>query len=76
MKLTIEQDMLEHFLPVLGAEVTDDGFVRDIESGEICTTPDGEKITIDEVGYIDYDESVVLVEDDFSAIVSEASDRR
>lgn len=73
-ELAADRDMLESFLPVLGAEVTNDEYIRDIESGEILTTSDGEELTIDEIGYLKHG-SVVPVEDDFSAIVSELSDR-
>jgi len=73
-ELAVDRDMLESFLPVLGAEVTDDEHIRDIESGEVLTTSEGEKLTIDEIGYLKHG-SVVPVEDDFSAIVSEFSDR-
>lgn len=72
-ELVVDRDMLESFLPVLGAEVTDDEYIRDIESNEILTTNDGEKLTIDEIGYLKHG-SIVPVEDDFSAIVSELSD--
>jgi hypothetical protein len=73
-ELIVDRDMLESFLPVLGAEVTDKEYIRDLESGEILTTEDGEKLTIDEIGYLKHG-SVVPVEDDFSEIVSELSDR-
>lgn len=73
-ELVADRDMLESFLPVLGAEVTSDGYIRDMESGEILTTNDGEKLTIDEIGYLKHG-SIVPVKDDFSAIVAELSDR-
>lgn len=73
-ELIADRDMLESFLPVLGAEVTDKEHIRDLESGEILTTEDGEELTIDEIGYLKHG-SVVPVEDDFSTIVSELSDR-
>jgi hypothetical protein len=73
-ELVADRDMLESFLPVLGVEVTDEEYIRDIESGEILTTDEGEKLTIDEIGYLKHG-SVVPVEDDFSAIVSNLSDR-
>ncbi len=73
-ELAADRDMLESFLPVLGVEVTKKGYLRNIESGEILTTDDGEKLTTDEIGYLKHG-SVVPVEDDFSAIVSELSGR-
>ena len=66
--------MLDSFLPVLGIEVTDDEYLRDKETGEILTTSDDEELRVDEIGYIKHG-SVVPVEDDFSAIVSEVSER-
>lgn len=73
-ELVIERDKLESFLPVLGAEVTESGYIRDLESGEIFTSDDGEKRTIDEIGYLGHG-SIEPVEDNFSAIVSYLSDR-
>lgn len=73
-ELAIDRDMLESFLPVLGAEVTSDEYIRDRETGEILTTSDGEELTIDEIGYLKHG-SIVPVEDDFSSIVSELSER-
>ena len=73
-ELVIERDKLESFLPLLGAEVTEDGYIRDIESGEIITTDEDEKLTIDEIGYLGHG-SIKPVEDDFSAIVSHLSNR-
>jgi hypothetical protein len=70
----IQRDKLESFLPVLGAEVTEDGYIRDIESGQIQTNDAGEELTIDNIGYIGHG-SVEPVEDDFSAIVGYLSDR-
>ncbi|QSG06089.1 Uncharacterized protein HSR121_1754 [Halapricum desulfuricans] len=54
--------------------MTDDEYLQDMESGDILTTADGEKLTIDEIGYLRHG-SVIPVEDDFSSIVSELSDR-
>lgn len=73
-ELAIERNMLESFLPVLGAKVGEDEYIRDRETGEILTTSDGRELTVDEIGYLRHG-SVVPVEDDFSAIVSELSDR-
>lgn len=73
-ELVIERDKLESFLPALGAEVTESGHIRDLESGEILTSDDGEKWTIDEIGYLGHG-SIEPVEDNFSAIVSYLSDR-
>lgn len=73
-ELIVNRDMLESFLPVLGVEVTGDEYLRDMETNEILTTEDGRELTTDEIGYLKHG-SVVPVEDDFSAIVSELSDR-
>ncbi|MDL0122852.1 hypothetical protein PNP03_09095 [Halobacterium salinarum] len=73
-ELTVDRDMLDSFLPVLGIRVTENEFLQDIESGEILTTDAGQKLTVDEIGYLKHG-SVVPIEDDFSAIVSELSDR-
>lgn len=78
-ELVVDRSRLESFLPVLGAEVTEDGNVRDIESGELVTTPDGEVLHIDEIGYLgspDGDETLELVKDDHSSIVEYLSDHR
>lgn len=73
-ELVVGRDKLESFLPVLGAEVTEEGYIRDIESQEIRTNDAGKKLTIDEIGYLGHG-SVEPVEDDFSAIVSYLSNR-
>lgn len=77
-ELVVSEDRLESFLPLLGLEVTDDNRIRDIETGEIKTTEDGEELTTDEIGYLGHDDEeggVVLVEDDFPSIVDHLSDR-
>ncbi|GAB3035437.1 hypothetical protein [Natronobiforma cellulositropha] len=74
-ELVIDRNKLESFLPVLGVEVTEEGYIRDIESKEICTSSEGERLTIDEIGYLGHG-SVEPVEDDFSAIVSHLSSRK
>lgn len=71
-ELAIDPDSLEEFLPMLGKEV-EDGYIVDIETGEIATSPDGEKLTIDEVGYLAHG-SVKPVRDDLSDIVSHLTD--
>lgn len=73
-ELVVGRDKLESFLPVLDAKVTEEGYIRDCNSGEILTTDDGKKLTIDEIGYLGHG-SVEPVEDNFSAIVSHLSDR-
>lgn len=74
----IERNKLESFLPVLGCEVTEEEYIRDVETGEIITTRNGEEIPIDDIGYLahdDDDDSVIAVKDDFPSIVEELSDR-
>jgi hypothetical protein len=73
-ELVVDRDKLESFLPILGAEVTEDGYIRDQESEMILTNDDGKKLTIDEIGYLGHG-SIEPVEDDFSAIVSHLSNR-
>lgn len=77
-ELVVSEDRIESMLPLLGAELTDEGFIRDIESGTIATTPDGEQITVDEVGYLGVadaeDETIELVRDDVSSIISYLSE--
>ena len=71
-ELTIDPDSLEEFLPMLGKEV-EDGYIVDIETGEVATSPSGEKITVDEVGYLAHG-SVEPIRDDISEIVSYLTD--
>ncbi|MBO4249281.1 hypothetical protein IL252_15810 [Halomicrobium sp. IBSBa] len=73
-ELAISREKLESFLPVLGAEVTEDEKLQDADSGEILTNDEGNVLTVDEIGYLGHG-SVEPVEDDFSAIVSHLSDR-
>jgi len=73
-EFVLERDKLESFLPLLGAEVTEKGYLRDVESEEIITTDEGDKLTIYEMGYLGHG-SIKPVEDNFSAIVSHLSDR-
>ena len=48
-----------------------------METGEKFESPDGEFLTIDEIGYLSHseDQRIVPVRDDFSEVVSELSDR-
>jgi len=71
-ELTIDPDSLEEFLPMLGKKV-EDGYIVDIETGEVATSPSGEKITVDEVGYLAHG-SVEPIRDDISEIVSYLTD--
>lgn len=75
-ELTISRNRIESFLPMLGAEVTAEGYIRDVDSGELLTTEDGKELTIDEIGYLGSgdDGEIELVEDNFSSIVSYLSD--
>jgi hypothetical protein len=77
-ELTVSRTKLESFLPVLGLEVTEQEYIRDIETGEIITTEDGTELTIDELGYIGVNDNnePVLVEDNFPEIVEHLSDTR
>ena len=73
-ELVVERDKLESFLPLLGAEVTEEGYIRDAETNEIIETEGGKELAIDEIGYLGHG-SIKPVEDDFSAIVAHLSDR-
>jgi hypothetical protein len=72
-ELVVERGKLESFLPLLGADISPNGYIMDSETEEIITSDKGEKLTIDEIGYIGHG-SVEPVEDDFSAIVSYLTD--
>ena len=52
----VSKDKLESFLPTIGAELTEDGYIRDIQTGKILKSEDGEKINVDNIGYLGYDE--------------------
>lgn len=77
-ELTVSRTKLESFLPALGLEVTEQEYIRDIETGEIITTEDGAELTINELGYIGVNDNnePVLVEDNFPEIVEHLSDTR
>jgi len=68
-ELVVESGKLEALLPLFGAAVNDEGYIVDIESGEIIESPSGDRLTTDEVGYIGHG-SVEPVENDISSIVS------
>lgn len=77
-EISVSPEKLESFLPLLGLELTEDGYIRDIETGDIKTTENGEKLTEDEIGFLGHDEeddNIVLVENDFPSIVNHLSDR-
>lgn len=77
-ELVVSEDKLESFLPLLGLEVTEEDLIRDIETGEIKTNENGTALTVDEIGYLGYDEEedgVVLVEKGFPSVVRYHSDR-
>ncbi|QLH78262.1 hypothetical protein HZS55_13505 [Halosimplex rubrum] len=69
----VSRDKLKSFLPLLGAEVTEDDHIRDIESQDLVGNDD-EALTTDEIGYLG-EGSIEPVEDDFSSIVAHLSDR-
>ena len=73
-ELVVDRDKLEALLPLLGAEVNKDGYIVDLDTGNVITSPDDKKLTIDEIGYIGHG-SIEPVEDNFSSIVSYLSDR-
>lgn len=73
-ELVVERDKLESLLPLLGAELDEEGHIVDVETGEIVPSPSGEKLTIEEMGYLGHG-SLEPVENDFSSIVSYLSDR-
>lgn len=72
-ELVVERGKLESFLPLLGADVSPEGYIVDIDTRDVITSNEGKELTIDEIGYIGHG-SVEPVEDDFSAIVSYLSD--
>ena len=76
-ELAVSRDKIESFLPALKAEVNEEGYIVDMETGEKFESPDGEFLTIDEIGYLSHseDQRIVPVRDDFSEVVSELSDR-
>lgn len=65
------------FLPLIGAEIDEDGYIRDTETGEVFESEDGEELTIDEIGYLAHsdDQRIVPVKDSFPDIVETLSDR-
>lgn len=71
-ELAIDPDRLGEFLPMLGKEI-EDGYIVDIETGEIAPSPSGEKIEADEVGYLAHG-SVKPIRDDVSDIVTYLTD--
>lgn len=71
-ELAIDPDRLDEFLPMLGKKI-EDGYIVDIETGEIATSPSGEKIEADEVGYLAHG-SVEPIRDDISDIVTYLTD--
>lgn len=73
-ELVVEKGKLEALLPLLGAEVNEDGYIVDVDTGDIIPSPEGDELTIDEIGYLGHG-SIEPVEDDFSAIVSYLRDQ-
>ncbi|ACV12241.1 hypothetical protein Huta_2074 [Halorhabdus utahensis DSM 12940] len=71
-EFAIDPDRLEEFLPMLGKEI-EDGYIVDIETGQIATSPSGEKIKAEEVGYLAHG-SVEPIRDDISDIVNYLTD--
>lgn len=76
-KLTIRPEMMGSFVPALGLTVNDEGKLEDYETGEIIVSPDGEELTVEEIGYLGYDEEngqVEPVRNEKSAIVAYLND--
>lgn len=67
-EFVIDPDRLEEFLPMLGMTV-EDGYIVDIETEEVATSPTGEAVPVEDVGYLAHG-SVEPVRDDISDIVS------
>lgn len=76
-ELIVSRDKLASFLPLLGAEVDNENYIRDIETQTRWETPDGKTLPIDEVGYLGVgdDGDKLIIEDSFPAIVSYLSER-
>ncbi len=72
-ELVVDPDKLDSLLPLLGAEVNSDGYIVDTETGAVIESPDGEKLTVDEIGYLGHG-SVEPVPDDISSVVSYLSE--
>lgn len=72
-ELVVHRDRLDTILPLLDAEVNDEGHIVDTETGEVAKSEDGEELVVDEIGYLGHG-SVEPVEADFSAVVSRVSD--
>lgn len=43
-ELIVNKDKLESFLPIIGAELTDYGYIRDIQTEQILKSQDGKKL--------------------------------
>lgn len=73
----VQTDKIPSLVPMLGAEVDNEGYIRDKETGEIFETKDGVALTIDAIGHLDEseDQRIVPVMDHFSAVVEAKSDR-
>lgn len=75
-ELSVEEDKLDSMLPMYNAEVDNEGYIRDIETGEILETEDGVALTIDAIGYVKIDDGdITPVSDNFGKIVSSLSNR-
>lgn len=72
-ELIVERDKLESILPLLGAEVNEEGYVQDQESERVIPTNEGDEVPIEEMGYFGHS-SIEPVEDDIPAIVSYLSE--
>lgn len=76
-QIAVERDMLESFVPALGLTVNEEGKLEDYETGKVMVSPEGEELTMEEIGYLGYDEEnsqVEPVRDDKSAIVAYLKD--
>lgn len=76
-ELVVTREKLPSFLPLLGAEVDNDGYIRDTDTQARVETPSGDTIPIDEIGYLGVgdDGELLTIEDSFPAIVSHLSQR-
>ena len=74
-ELVVDPARIESVLPMLGYEVSPERTIVSVDTGEVATSPAGEELTIDEVGYLGAENGrVVPIKDDLSQIVAYLAD--